>query len=99
MWLSNPSCEEKVHMAWNCIVDLGVERQILTKLDKCSTNLVWWNQSVFGNVKHELEKKKALLLKAENEAILSGDNNRVRQMNAEINLLLDREARMWAQRS
>ena len=97
MWLSNLSCEEIVQMAWNSIVDLGVERHILAKLDKCSTNLVWWNQSVFGNVKHELEKKKSLLLKAQNEAILSGDNNRVRQLKAEINLLLDREAWMWAQ--
>lgn len=38
-------------------------------------------------------------MKAEREAILSGNNVQVRQLTAEIEVLLDREAIMWQQRS
>ena len=38
-------------------------------------------------------------MKAEREAILSGNNVQVRQLMAEIEVLLDREAIMWQQRS
>ena len=40
-----------------------------------------------------------MLLKAENEAMVNGNNSWVRELNFEINVLLDREAKMWAQRS
>ena len=43
--------------------------------------------------------KKKKLMKAEREAILSGNNVQVRQLTAEIEVLLDREAIMWQQRS
>ena len=36
---------------------------------------------------------------AENEAIISGNNSVIKGLKAEINILLDREARMWCQRS
>ena len=36
---------------------------------------------------------------AENEAIVCGNNSQVKGLKAEINILLDREARMWCQRS
>ena len=53
----------------------------------------------FGSVRQELVKKKKLLIQAENEAMISGLNTRVRELNSEISVLLDREARMWAQQS
>ena len=58
-----------------------------------------WNRDVFGKVRHELIKKKELLRKAELVAQASGVNHRVRELNREIGVLMDREARMWAQRS
>lgn len=45
------------------------------------------------------KKKKKLLAQAEIEAMQSGDNSRIRELKNEINVLLDREARMWSQRS
>ena len=39
------------------------------------------------------------LAKAEVEAMASGNNNQVRQLKREIEVLLEREAIMWAQRS
>ena len=60
-------------------------------------DLSWWNRNVFGSVRQELIRKKELLHKAENEAMNLGENSRVQELKVEINVLLDREARMWAQ--
>ena len=50
-------------------------------------------------MRKELKSKKTLLLEAEFAAIVSGQNDRVRELKEEIKILLDREARMWSQRS
>ena len=50
-------------------------------------------------MRRELEIKKNLLVLAENEAMVSGNNTRFRSIRMEINLLQDRESRMWCQRS
>ena len=50
-------------------------------------------------MRRELEIKKKLLVLAENEAMVSGKNTRVRSIRMEINLLQDRESRMWCQGS
>ena len=39
---------------------------------------------MFGNVRRVLEKLRKLLPKAEEEAIIRGDNTRVRQLKKEI---------------
>ena len=48
---------------------------ILAKIEKCGTDLLWWNCNVFGNVRQELIKKRELLSKAEIEAQCSGVNH------------------------
>lgn len=68
-------------------------------MDRCGKDLAWWNKNVFGNVKRELENKKKALLEAKRKAWHSGLNFRVRELQLEINILLDREARMWNQRA
>lgn len=68
-----------------------------SKSEKCRIDLSWWNRNVFGSVHQELNQKKKPLLLAENESIISGNNHRVRELKSEINVLLDREAQMWAQ--
>lgn len=50
-------------------------------------------------MRRELVEKKKLLVVVANEAIVSGNNSRVRGLKAKINILIDREARMWCQRS
>ena len=44
-------------------------------------------------------KKKNLLIQAEKDALISGSNLRVRSLKSKINILLDKEARMWCQQS
>ena len=99
MWLSNPSCGEVVQVAWESTVGSDLSNEILAKIEKCGLDLMGWNRNVFGNVRNELIKKKELLRKAELVAQVSGVNHRVRELKIEIDVLMDREARMWAQRS
>ena len=50
-------------------------------------------------MRRELEIKKSQLALAKNEALVSGNNTRIRSLRMEINLLQDQESRMWCQRS
>ena len=54
---------------------------------------------VLGMSKKSWGEKKEQLAKVERIAMVSGDNFLVRKLKGEINVLLDREARMWNQRS
>jgi len=54
---------------------------------------------VFRNVRRVLEKLRKLLPKAKEEAILRGDNTKVRQLKKEIEEWHDKEATMWVQMS
>ena len=95
MWLSDSSCGETVKAAWRS----GEEGDILKKVEKCSKDLEWWEKNCFGNVRRELEEKKKLLAKAKAEALRTGDNTWLRELKAEIHVLMDRETRLWSQRS
>lgn len=77
MWLSNSSCEETVQAAWYHTSSLDLSNGILKKIEKCGANLGWWSRNVFGRVRQELIRKKELLHKVENEAMILGDNSRV----------------------
>ena len=99
MWLSNSGCGEIVQAAWNHTNGAKPNREILAKIEKCGKDLGWWNRIIFGSVRQELIKKKKLLIQAKSEAMINGLNAWVRELNSEINVLLDREARMWVQRS
>ena len=69
------------------------------KIDQCNKDLEWWNKNCFGNVKRDLEERKKSLERAETEARRIGINTRVGELKAEINVLLDREIRMWSKQS
>ena len=95
MWLSDPSCGEMVEEVWCNTRDQNPSTAILKKVARCEKELKWWNKHNFGHVRRELEIKKKHLAWAENEAMVSGNNARVRSLRLEINLLHDRESRMW----
>lgn len=71
----------------------------MSKIEKCGKELKRWNRVHFGNVKRELEKKRNLLKAAKQEAIWTGHNFCVRILKREISELIDKENRMWLQRS
>ncbi|XP_075674998.1 uncharacterized protein LOC142644227 [Castanea sativa] len=99
MWLSDERCVETVEASWSSHSHGPGDSQILKQIEKCGKDLAWWNHNVFGNVRKELERKKSLLVQAEQAAIVNGQNQRVRELKDEVNLLLVREARLWSQRS
>ena len=99
MWLSKPSCGETIGDTWNNTWEPNPSLAILKKVARCEQELTQWSKHNFGHVRRELAEKKKMLVVAENEAITSGDNSVIRGLKDEINILLDREARMWCQRS
>lgn len=66
-------------------------------MDRCSIELTKWSKKNFGSVRAELEKK--LLQQAERRAIQGGNIVWMRTLEREINGLMDKEAKIWAQRA
>ena len=73
--------------------------EVMRKIAKSGKELHRWNREHFGNVRKELEKKRAALKKAEDVARRTGVNFEVRRLNQEITDLMDKENRMWLQRA
>nr|XP_023906708.1 uncharacterized protein LOC112018414 [Quercus suber] len=99
MWLSDSGCGEVVEAAWRSCVSRDPDKKVLGKIEKCGRDLSWWNYNVFGNVRRELKKKREMLVEEEVVALRTRSNVRIRELQREINELLDRETRMWNQRS
>ncbi|XP_050254842.1 uncharacterized protein LOC126700675 [Quercus robur] len=97
MWLFDSRCGEVVEAAWRSCVSLNPNKEILGKIEKCGKDLSWWNYNVFGNVRRELKKKRDMLAEEEAVALRTGSNVRIKELQREINELLDRETRMWNQ--
>ena len=73
--------------------------KVVTKITKCKKMLKSWSKDHFGNVKNQIKAKKDLLWRAEEESAKGGDYGMVVQLRRELNVLLDKEHRMWIQRS
>ena len=71
----------------------------MKKIETCGTELTKWSKNNFGNVRRELEKKRQLLAQAERVAINGGSVQRMKKLEQEINVLMDREAKLWRQRA
>ena len=99
MWLSNSSCEDVVFSAWGSGSGHGDGEDILRKVERCGRDLGHWEKFFFGNVRLEFNRLKKALAKEERVAMVSGNNFRIRQIKEDIEVLQEREATMWAQRS
>ena len=73
--------------------------EVIRKVEKCGEALTKWSKDCFGNVQTELEKKKRELACAKKEAIQRGYSNNLIKLKKDINSLVDKEERMWRQRS
>ena len=92
-------CGATIEAAWKRDVEVMACNKVLKKIQNCGEALMKWSKTSFGSVRHELKEKRKLLAKAETTASRGGDVTRVRRLEQEINLLMDREAQMWSQRS
>ena len=98
MWMSDVGCSITVEAVWREDSAESWGTRIIKKVDKCGKELESWCRKNFGNVRRELEKKRRLLVQAKVQAIRGGDSKHMRQLEKEINLLMDKEVKMWAQR-
>ena len=73
--------------------------RVVKKIKKCKQMLHSWSKNHFGSVKNQIKKKKELLWKAEEVSAKGGSHDMVVQLKRELNVLLDKENRMWFQRS
>ena len=99
MWLANKGCSDTVLRAWKIQQDGTSMFKVSKKLKKCKKILKSWSKDHFGSVKRQIAKAKELLWKAEEEAAKGGNYGSVIHLRRELNILLDKESRMWKQRA
>ena len=78
--------------------EMGSTR-VIKKVDKCGQALMKWSKDCFRNVRIELEKKRKELVRAEKVALQRGYSKKLIRLKKEINSLMDKEERIWCQRS
>ena len=99
MWLFNQGCTEIVEAVWDA---RGIDDPMfgtMHKIEKCGKALMQWNKDHFGNVQALLKQKRKELIHAEKEAMRTSQNFRLLDLKKEIASLVDKEQRMWLQRS
>ncbi|XP_075633992.1 uncharacterized protein LOC142606558 [Castanea sativa] len=99
MWLTEEGCTNTVEAVWRERVEDSWDTKVLNKVDKCGKELARWSKKCFGSVRRELDKKCKQLKNAEKEAARTGNSTRMKLLEREVNQLLDKEAKMWGQRS
>ena len=99
MWLANKGCSDTVLRAWKIQQDGTSMFKVSKKLKKCKKILKSWSKDHFGSVQRQIAKAKELLWKAEEEAAKGGNYGSVIHLRRELNILLDKESRMWKQRA
>ena len=85
--------------AWDCAPDGTPMFVTATKLKRCKKQLKSWSQDHFSNVKNQIKQVKEKLWHAEEVLARSGDHEEVIRLKKELNVLHDKEEKMWQQRS
>ena len=97
--MAEQGCGATIEAVWKKDIEVNACNRVIKKIQNCGEALLKWSKTSFGSVRRELREKKKLLSKAELAASRGGDVARVRRLEHEVNILLDREAQMWSQRS
>ena len=84
---------------WSKQGSRDIASSIVPKIESCGKALKKWSSTNFGCVRKELKLKQKLLAQDELEALTTRINFRARGLGNEVNDLLDKETRMWFQRS
>ena len=99
IWTSDVGCEATIQSEWDKSQSGTAMFQVWNKLKDCKRGLGRWSRQHFGNVTRQLAEKRQQLMDAETNALQGGSMDRVKLLKSEINFLLDKEERMWRQRS
>ena len=99
MWMMKKGCSDTIEAVWAEQVTDPWDTRVVKKIDRCGIALTRWSKQTFGSVKRELQQKRKALQQVERDSLRTGDSRNMRFLEAEINKLLDKEAKMWAQRA
>lgn len=99
MWLSDKGCDETIEAVWTNTNHVGPRIRVVNKVEKCRQALTSWSRKCFGSVRKDLEQARKKLIQAEKDAMISGVNHRVLELRSKVNELIDKEIKMWFQRS
>ena len=99
MWLADSGCSDTMLRAWQADQQGTPMFKVTKKLKKCKKMLKSWSKEHFGSFKSQIAKKKELLWKAGELAAKGGEYEPVVTLRRDLNVLLDKESRMWRQRA
>ena len=99
VWLADKGCGEVVEGVWLASVEENNDKTVLRKIETCGKELTRWSKECFGNIRNELTKKRKELARVERQALQGGCAVRLVEIKKEIDSLMDKEERMWRQKS
>ena len=98
-WLSDHTCSEVVEASWEAREVDDPATKVMRKIERCGRELKIWERDHFGNIRKSLKEKRKELAEAEKEAMRTGQNFKIQQIKREITMLVDKEHKLWFQRS
>ena len=99
VWLSDHTCSEVVEASWEAREVDDPATKVMRKIERCGQELKIWERDHFGNIRNSLKEKRKELAEAEKEAMRTGQNFKIQQIKREITMLVDKEHKLWFQRS
>lgn len=69
--------------------------KVVTKVKRCQEKLKWWSKRCFGNITHEIAKKKKQLRKAEEVAFWESSVEQMVKLKEELAELILKEEKLW----
>ena len=99
MWPSHPSCKSVVQKAWHNQVKGSRAFQLRHKLINVRDEFQIWNKDVFGKVENEIHLKQNQLKLVQNSILSLGDVKKEAELREELEILMQREEVMWAQKA
>ncbi|XP_075636752.1 uncharacterized protein LOC142608991 [Castanea sativa] len=99
MWLGDKGCGETMEGVWQVRYEEEGNTRVIKKVENCGKAQTKWSRDCFGNITKELKKKRRELTRAEKMVLQGVGTGRLFELKKEINSLMDKEERMWRQRS
>lgn len=99
VWLTHSSCREMIQRAWNVQSHGSRAAQLRNKISNVKETTLEWNREVFGKVENEIKLKQSELQKIQNSISIMDDVQKEKILRKEIEVSLDREELMWAQKA
>ena len=99
MWLSHPTCKSVVQKAWHSHITGSRAFQLRHKLSSIEKEFLIWNKEVFGRLDHEIYQIQLQLQIIQNSISSIDDVHKESVVRGELEILLQREEIMWAQKA